>query len=146
MKTFSENIKSLNDNQKMFIESINDMNEQLLTLQSIGSTVAQHSDQIKSLESENKMLKTSVKTFSVRLDNLEQKDNQCKLQISGVPSIDNENLKAVVINIANKLEVTLFTDDVIDSYRTRNRNRKVFVNLDVDVHILQNNEMKDSWW
>lgn len=118
MKKFSENIKSLNDNQQSFIASINDMNDQLLALQTIGTTVEQHSNEIKGLKSENEMLKTSIKLITTRLDNFEQKEYQCKIQIA-----DNENLQETVINIIKKLEITLLAGDIADIYRVRNRKK-----------------------
>lgn len=111
------NLKTLNESQQMCMASLADMNKQIAELQLISSTVSKHETRIKSLEDENKFMKTSIKALTARLDNFEQKSNTNRLQFSRIPPSSNENLSDIISKLCSKLNVTLANEDIQDIFR-----------------------------
>lgn len=124
ISNLAASIKLLQEQQQMFITSLDTIGQQLCDLQSLNTTVTSHDNRIRLLETENKDMKLTIKTLAQRLDNLDQKFNNNLLKISSIPYINNENLYDAIINIGNKLGITLSNTDIIDVYRQKAPNIK----------------------
>lgn len=81
------------------------MNAKIDALQELTATV--NDQRISVLEKENKAMKTAIKTLALQQDNNQQKAISTKLQINDVPSMADENLIEIVIQIAANIGVTL---------------------------------------
>lgn len=114
IQQMSNNIKSLTENYKASMDTMNGMNNQLIALQSIAETVNNHEAKIKSLEGENRSMKTALKIMTLRIDNMEQGGHHNKLQFNNVPCVNDNNLFATVSTIASKLNITLNPEDIVD--------------------------------
>lgn len=167
LATLSLNIKNLAENQQGTMVSLAAISKQMSTLQSLHSTVDKHEHRIKTLEEENISMKNMIKNLSSKIDNCEQKSNNNKLQLNLVPYTQNEDLHRIVIDIADKLNVTVDKNDIIDVYRTKvskdpksikNNNAIVnpesdvvstdaagtFANIESDVIAIDDNDADDS--
>lgn len=119
IKKLSENMNSLRLNYIASMESMNTMNQQLMDLQNIVTTVNEHDKKIKTLVKENHSLNTAIKILTLRLDNMEQSNQRNKLQLNGIPVTEGEDLHSIVINIASKMNINLSNDDFIEILRNR---------------------------
>lgn len=124
LETLALNIKSLSVNQQATMVSLSQISEQMATLQTLHYSVDKHDQQIKALEAENISMKTLIKNLASKVDNFEQKSNNNKLQINLVPYSPNEDLHRIVIDVADKLNVSLDKNDILDVFRTKSN--KVF--------------------
>lgn len=126
INSMAANVKKLAASQQEYANSLAEINQQMEALQALSSTVEKHDKRLKSLEADNKCLKTMVseqqtliRAQTLRLDNFEQRNHRNKLQISHVPLSTEENLSEIVINIMNKMNISISTSDLLDIYRMR---------------------------
>lgn len=119
IKNLTASIKLIQEQQQMFIASLDTIGQQLGHLQSLNTTVPNHDNRINQLETENKHMKLTIKTLALRLYILDQRFNNNLLQFSSVPYSNNENLYNIIIYIGTKLGITLNNTDIIDVYRQK---------------------------
>lgn len=145
LATLSLNIKNLAENQQGTMVSLAAISKQMSTLQTLHTKVDKHEQRIKSLEEENTSMKTMIKNLSSKIDNCEQKSNNNKLQINLVPYTQNEDLHRIVIDVADKLNVSVVKNDIIDVYRTKvNKDPKSIKNNNGIVNLESNVAATDA--
>lgn len=110
--------------QETCLKSMKSISEKMNELQTLSKKVDNHESRIKLLEKENASLKTAVKSLTVRMDNGEQRCNANKIQINCVPITPSENLRKIVTEIGQKLNVNIADNDIAEIIRIKNKINK----------------------
>lgn len=111
--------KILNENQQSCVATFDTISQQMNELQSLSIKVNEHDTRIHTIEKENKLMKSTIKSLTRRLDTIDQRYSNDKLQLAQIPYTEGENLYDIVVNIGTKMNIPVNKDDVIDAFRPR---------------------------
>lgn len=78
----------------------------------------------KNMGEENIELKNKVKLLESSMDDLEQYTRNKNVQIDGIPPKQDENLRDIVMNIGNKIQVDIKREDIDAIHRIPTRSTK----------------------
>jgi hypothetical protein len=122
VKSMSERLDSKFSELKSNIETINDS---LVNLQVSCNTLKSENDSFREklteLEAKNVTLESTVKGLNLKLDALEQYTRGDNLIVLGLPFTANENILAVVENIAKAIGVTFNANAISTAHRLPSR-------------------------
>lgn len=147
LNNLSASFKMLNAQHQQLTSSFDTISRQLEELQSLSTAVTAHDKKIITLETENKFMKSTIKALSLRLDNVDQKFYNNKLQISRVPYTEGEDLYNITAEIGKNLKIYINKDDILDAHRFRSvnmNNRNSPIPTDGIQPTSSNNENKQS--
>lgn len=97
--------------------------EALATVARQGEQIVEQQKKIHVLEEENKILKLNVKQTQINLNNLDQYGRRCNIEIHGVQQRHNENVKSIVTDIGNALNLPVDKIDVLHRLKTEKNKR-----------------------
>lgn len=110
--------------ENSFMNSLSTISIKLSELEKLSVTVGEHDKRIHQLENDNKMLKTSVKSLSLKSDTYEQQLYENKLQLIGVPSANDDSLCDIFESIVSKLGISININDITHITRLKPKIRK----------------------
>lgn len=120
----NKNISSLHRGFDVACKAIDDMRQEMANLQSISSTLTEHSTRITKNEDKIASLEYDVKTLTRRLDELETSSKPPSIQINGIPDNVQLPVSDIVNRIGNFIGVQL-APEVLTTAKRLNMSRKV---------------------
>lgn len=112
-------LKKLNEYQQSCAATFDTISQQMQELQNLSVKVNEHDARIQHIEKDNKIMKSTIKMLTKRLDNVDQRYSNDKLQFSQVPFTEGENIRNIVVGIGRQINIQLNNDDILDAYRTK---------------------------
>uniref|UniRef100_A0A8D8YY01 FP protein C-terminal domain-containing protein n=1 Tax=Cacopsylla melanoneura TaxID=428564 RepID=A0A8D8YY01_9HEMI len=118
--------KVMNKFKKEIQKQINDLEKSLNfygdKMEEYNDNMTKMMEKINKLENDNEVLKKELKTVRDDHENLLQYTMNKNIQIDGVPEVNDENLKELVIEIGKKIEVNVEEKEIDKAHRVPSRN------------------------
>ncbi|CAH0721165.1 unnamed protein product, partial [Brenthis ino] len=113
-KLVSSQLNTINNQISGFCESINFINAQY---EEMKSKLEEKSNMVDQLRKENDQLKTSIKDFASRLNNVEVHMRESNIEINGIPENRSENLANTVVQLSQIINCPMTTDEILHANR-----------------------------
>ncbi|XP_065204066.1 uncharacterized protein LOC135834156 [Planococcus citri] len=96
---------------------MNDVKEIMSTVKSTDAKVADFTERMSKVENDNKEIKKNYEKLQDQLNDLNQYSRIENIIINGIPQNEDENIRALVMLVAEKLNVTLYEYDISTAHR-----------------------------
>lgn len=124
-----DDLLSLRPSLDAMKETIKGLQESIKKCESMMQLVAENDKEVKLLRSEVGVLQTTVKDQTTLIEQLqtninstEQYSRRCNMEIHGIPTANDENLKTTMNDLATKLDIHCHNPvDVVACHRLRSR-------------------------
>lgn len=112
-------VKKIFDNQNNVFQSFDVINGKLNEFQSVSSALKNHNIRINQLEDDRLIVHDVMKDLENRLDSIEQSKLSNSVELTGIPFADNEIVLDLILNICNKLNTVITSEDLLSYHRKK---------------------------
>lgn len=130
-KKLDDSLKDINDQLKTIIGKIRkiegelrNQNEKLEGMELIIQEIVEFKQDLKEVKAENLVMKKKMTDLEMELDQIKNDANRSKIELTGIPEVAGENLKAVVNKLATLGKVDLKEADIKSVIRSKTRNSR----------------------
>uniref|UniRef100_A0A8D8YDL7 FP protein C-terminal domain-containing protein n=1 Tax=Cacopsylla melanoneura TaxID=428564 RepID=A0A8D8YDL7_9HEMI len=120
-KEFNESRKQMKNEMNEFQESLefnhSKLDEIIAKMGNMQKTMNKMTERQDQLEKENKELKVQLKELKYTVEDLQQYTRNRNVQIDGIPSKQDEDLRMMMKNIGEKIEVKILDSDIDKIHR-----------------------------
>ena len=113
-------VGQLQDSQKFISDNHDDLSK---SYKDIILTNKQQNQEIKHLNKQAENLQKRSSDEEMKMDELEQYDRRQNLEFQGVPLTEKEDVTQIILDLSEKLEVSLKKDDISIAHRLPQRQR-----------------------
>ena len=113
-------VGQLQDSQKFISDNHDDLSK---SYKDIILTNKQQNQEIKQLNKQAENLQKRSSDEEMKMDELEQYDRRQNLEFQGVPLTEKEDATQIILDLSEKLEVSLKKDDISIAHRLPQRQR-----------------------
>lgn len=125
MKTFTKELRNVAEKVSSFEQSLMFMNT---GYEELKKTLEEKSIVIDQLQKSNDDLKSQViemeKGFSGRLNQIEQHQRECNVEINGIPESRSENVLKIIEQLVKKTECSITETDIVHASRVAKVNKE----------------------
>lgn len=117
----NQKISLLSNGFNVASDAIQEMREQMTSIQSITATLTDHASRITNNTDRIALLEQTIKKLNRRMDEVERNVMPQFLQVNGIPHRDNENLVDTIVNIGKVIGVHIEPASIRKAERLHNR-------------------------